>query len=261
MASAADSQNSPLNGKPTPAVTSDDGLILPAGSSTLDTQHTVERPAKRRKSGPQRVRTGCHTCRERHLKCDEALHRCQNCRKSGRVCRRGVRLNFIDTQIVAPPCYTTRSEWIRVTFRDDSRLIASEYVGGLERYPPEPREPEPDQDAYSSLEPPSILIGDTHVDALASATPLTQPELSWVEVDDGTVKYLCLEQDSAVSSSNMIRQLAANSYFRRIYLNDRSESSAMRSAVTELGCWIDALDAGKHVCPALPCRYFSNGNS
>lgn len=49
------------------------------------------------KPKPQRVRTGCLTCRERHLKCDEGLPHCQNCRKSSRVCKRGVRLNFIDT--------------------------------------------------------------------------------------------------------------------------------------------------------------------
>lgn len=52
---------------------------------------------------PKRVRTGCLTCRERHLKCDEGLPNCQNCRKSSRVCKRGVRLNFIDTTVKNPP--------------------------------------------------------------------------------------------------------------------------------------------------------------
>src|ERR1700761_8128791 len=46
----------------------------------------------------KRVRTGCLTCRERHLKCDEAQPICQNCRKSNRQCKRGGRLNFIETQ-------------------------------------------------------------------------------------------------------------------------------------------------------------------
>jgi Fungal Zn(2)-Cys(6) binuclear cluster domain len=32
-------------------------------------------------SRPKRVRTGCLTCRERHLKCDEGMPDCQNCRK------------------------------------------------------------------------------------------------------------------------------------------------------------------------------------
>lgn len=52
---------------------------------------------------PKRVRTGCLTCRERHLKCDEGTPDCQNCRKSSRVCKRGVRLNFIDIQVKSPP--------------------------------------------------------------------------------------------------------------------------------------------------------------
>src|SRR5690242_11435460 len=40
----------------------------------------------------KRVRTGCLTCRERHLKCDEAQPTCMNCHKSNRECKRGVRL-------------------------------------------------------------------------------------------------------------------------------------------------------------------------
>jgi Fungal Zn(2)-Cys(6) binuclear cluster domain len=84
----------------------------------------------------RRVRTGCLTCRERHLKCDEALPRCQNCSKSGRVCKRGIRLNFIDTQTAAPPHSITPPPRAQISFQDESREIASEYVGGAERYPP-----------------------------------------------------------------------------------------------------------------------------
>lgn len=58
-----------------------------------------ERPSAAAANKPaKRVRTGCLTCRERHLKCDEGLPDCQNCRKSSRICKRGVRLNFIDYQ-------------------------------------------------------------------------------------------------------------------------------------------------------------------
>lgn len=60
---------------------------------------------------PKRVRTGCLTCRERHLKCDEGLPHCQNCRKSSRVCKRGVRLNFIDTNVKAPPMLQPTKDW------------------------------------------------------------------------------------------------------------------------------------------------------
>ncbi|KAK2026568.1 hypothetical protein LX32DRAFT_665181 [Colletotrichum zoysiae] len=81
----------------------------------------------------KRVRTGCLTCRERHLKCDEGLPECLNCRKSSRECKRGVRLNFIDVQVKQPPYMPPTVEW-SVQFQDESRQIASEYVGGLGRY-------------------------------------------------------------------------------------------------------------------------------
>ncbi|KAI1373280.1 hypothetical protein F4677DRAFT_226119 [Hypoxylon crocopeplum] len=81
----------------------------------------------------RRVRTGCLTCRERHLKCDEGTPDCLNCRKSSRECKRGVRLNFIDMTCKEPPHIPQTEEWA-VHFQDESRLIASEYQGGLGRY-------------------------------------------------------------------------------------------------------------------------------
>ena len=72
---------------------------------------------------PKRVRTGCLTCRERHLKCDEGLPHCLNCRKSSRECKRGVRLNFIDTTVkskhIIPPTANWKglcSSWSRNAF-------------------------------------------------------------------------------------------------------------------------------------------------
>lgn len=61
----------------------------------------------------RRVRTGCLTCRERHLKCDEAVPDCVNCRKSNRPCKRGIRLNFLEVNVQRPDEYApTSSEWI-----------------------------------------------------------------------------------------------------------------------------------------------------
>ena len=59
----------------------------------------------------KRVRTGCLTCRERHLKCDEGLPECNNCRKSNRECRRGIRLNFLEIQVKDPPCLPPTADW------------------------------------------------------------------------------------------------------------------------------------------------------
>ncbi|KAL6453059.1 AHR1 Adhesion and hyphal regulator 1 [Candida maltosa Xu316] len=41
-----------------------------------------------------RTRSGCVTCRDRHIKCDEQQPICRNCIKSNRKCYRGLRLNF-----------------------------------------------------------------------------------------------------------------------------------------------------------------------
>lgn len=41
-----------------------------------------------------RTRSGCVTCRDRHIKCDEQQPVCKNCQKSNRKCYRGIRLNF-----------------------------------------------------------------------------------------------------------------------------------------------------------------------
>lgn len=60
---------------------------------------------------PKRVRTGCLTCRNRHLKCDEALPTCLNCQKSNRKCERGVRLNFIDLKVEQPPVLLPPVDW------------------------------------------------------------------------------------------------------------------------------------------------------
>ncbi|OGM51015.1 hypothetical protein ABOM_000073 [Aspergillus bombycis] len=40
----------------------------------------------RQRAGGKRSRTGCRTCRARHVKCDEAPGSCQNCTSSGRRC-------------------------------------------------------------------------------------------------------------------------------------------------------------------------------
>ncbi|KAK4466197.1 hypothetical protein QBC42DRAFT_90542 [Cladorrhinum samala] len=85
-------------------------------------------------SKARRVRTGCLTCRKRHLKCDEGTPDCGNCMKGNRTCERGLRLNFLDIQVKDPPFLVPQTrDWV-VNFQDESRQIASEYRGGLKRY-------------------------------------------------------------------------------------------------------------------------------
>lgn len=91
------------------------GEELPPPYTTPSSNYS---PGTRSKTSPsplvgksKRVRTGCLTCRERHLKCDEGAPDCNNCRKSNRECKRGIRLNFIDIQVKDPPCLPPTAEW------------------------------------------------------------------------------------------------------------------------------------------------------
>lgn len=100
-------------------------------------------PSKKRDSDatpdgkPKRTRTGCLTCRERHLKCDETKPTCNNCSKSQRDCNWGKKLNFLDTTCEKNAYLIPKGTDYQIAFQDESRIIAGEYVGGREMYPVE----------------------------------------------------------------------------------------------------------------------------
>uniref|UniRef100_A0A0D2Y586 Zn(2)-C6 fungal-type domain-containing protein n=1 Tax=Fusarium oxysporum (strain Fo5176) TaxID=660025 RepID=A0A0D2Y586_FUSOF len=94
----------------------------------------------------KRVRTGCLTCRERHLKCDEAVPNCMNCRKRGR--------EFV------------------VEFQDESRDIASEYQGGLGRYAPYASEIVDDSDDRQEV---VNLVTATNIQDIDASADRLQP--------------------------------------------------------------------------------------
>lgn len=79
------------------------------------------------KSVKRRTRSGCLTCRDRHMKCDEQLPVCQNCIKSQRKCYRGVRLNFIQYSFYNPNLPWDRSMNFHIL--DQSITIANLYDG------------------------------------------------------------------------------------------------------------------------------------
>ncbi|KLO99046.1 regulatory protein for the arginine catabolic pathway [Fusarium fujikuroi] len=119
----------------------------------------------------KRVRTGCLTCRERHLKCDEAVPDCMNCRKRGRECKRGVRLNFLDVNLHRPPDIPSPGGW-EVEFQDESRDIASEYQGGLGRYAPYASEIVEDSDGRHETVYPATA---THIQGIDASADRLQP--------------------------------------------------------------------------------------
>jgi hypothetical protein len=87
------------------------GREKPASRGCSENTELVPPSASLSAAKPKRVRTGCLTCRNRHLKCDEALPICLNCQKSNRKCERGVRLNFIDLKVEQPPVLLPPVDW------------------------------------------------------------------------------------------------------------------------------------------------------
>ncbi|CUM64998.1 uncharacterized protein PRCAT00002616001 [Priceomyces carsonii] len=81
-----------------------------------------------------RTRSGCLTCRDRHMKCDEQQPVCRNCIKSKRKCYRGIRLNFTHYNIYDPGKNQTSN--INYRILDQSITIASLYKNGKKPYEP-----------------------------------------------------------------------------------------------------------------------------
>lgn len=248
----------PSDRGPTP---NDDGQVSTPTSSTISTPRPAITTIGKRKSRTgvaksRRVRTGCLTCRERHLKCDEALGKCQNCRKSNRVCRRGIRLNFIDTQTVAPPYYAIRKAGTRLTFRDESRHIASEYVGGFERYPsPEPDLPletdRPAQFELSGILSPPLQSGVGFSTTRSFVSPLEPAQLDAIDAMLNGSPCPALfsafpEQEMPLVQSSSAKQMTVNPDSRP--LSNPDEIHLVRSYTEEVGPWMDSMDASKYVC-------------
>lgn len=81
-----------------------------------------------------RTRSGCLTCRDRHLKCDEQTPVCTNCVTLNRTCVRGARLNFIQYRFEP-----VRHDVLRfpvVGYLDELVAVARYYEGGVDRYKP-----------------------------------------------------------------------------------------------------------------------------
>ncbi|KAJ5690401.1 hypothetical protein N7462_004793 [Penicillium macrosclerotiorum] len=204
----------------------------------------------------KRVRTGCLTCRERHLKCDEALGRCLNCRKSDRICRRGIRLNFIDIQTHAPPHVIARPRGAKVTFRDDSRFIASEYVGGFERYPP-PQPESPVQERRQLHHEAFNLMGHDQLASLfqsvahsfdPSAFEFSHSVADLLGGPDTWHDSHLMPGDELLphGASRFARKLAMKQY-NPSSLTDPEQVYLLQVFVEEVGLWMDSMDATRHV--------------
>ncbi len=223
---------------------------------------------------PKRVRTGCLTCRERHLKCDEGLPECQNCRKSSRTCKRGVRLNFIDTQVKSPPITPPTQDW-DITFQDESREIASEYRGGLGRYAALSQEAEEVPDIkdevlyqFSSGVMNTPTLAPQQLPSLQQSLPAGDME-SYPAVSQRRPNKSREQQthssnntDSTFTSQTIpppplptyhdSKQTLTPPSEARGPLDSPEELLFMQVFVEEVGLWMDSLDPYKHVSGYSP---------
>lgn len=203
---------------------------------------------KRRTAGKsRRVRTGCLTCRGRHLKCDEAVGQCENCRKSNRICRRGIRLNFIDTQTVAPPHYAIRKVGANLAFRDESRHIASGYVGGSESYP----SPELGHSSENDTPLEFDLLGGMEIPVNFNA-PFAETCWDGVDIWANSAFHSAFSDHytphvPCASTEHLTGNIKPGSHI------SEPEDLRLVQVFTEcVGPWIDSFDVSKHVRPVLP---------
>lgn len=208
-------------------------------------------------NGPQgaksrRVRTGCLTCRERHLKCDEALPRCQNCSKSGRICKRGIRLNFIDTQTVAPPNNVALPPGAQISFQDDSREIASEYVGGFEKYPPleqsitlAANDASSQFDFTSTLNAP--LINRSSLPVFPSLLP-PFPGAPHSEIPESILSEPQYTTNHSFQGQNeFVPKISMTLTNDRNCITNPEEVLLLQVFVEEVALWMESMDPDKHV--------------
>ena len=214
-------------------------------------------------SKPKRVRTGCLTCRERHLKCDEGLPTCLNCRKSNRACKRGVRLNFIDTKVEDTQIIPPSADW-SVNFQDESREIASEYKGGAGRYAivqvdemDVVRNDDPTQVSASLVNAP--VMSHQPLPPIHSTPPEPPAQYPPPNFRDNGQDAMQQTHSSAGSSrsSHTMYPASTDSYASseqtlvqpevRDCLSSAEETLYMQVFVEEVGLWMDSMDPHKHV--------------
>jgi hypothetical protein len=207
---------------------------------TQKSTNTAQGPKSRR------VRTGCLTCRERHLKCDETLPKCQNCSKSGRICKRGIRLNFIDTQVSAPPYILAPPLGIRLNFQDESREIASEYVGGFERYPPLSQSDTQMNEAPAQFDFTNNVMHRPPIDVPASL--MSFPEAPHTEIQDSLLTEPQYTANHALQEQHaFLAKMPIHTPNDRSCITTPEEVLLMQVFVEEVALWMDSMDAHKHV--------------
>ncbi|RPA85129.1 hypothetical protein BJ508DRAFT_13414 [Ascobolus immersus RN42] len=219
----------------------------------------------------KRVRTGCLTCRERHLKCDEGKPICQNCRKSNRNCKRGFRLNFIDTKVLEEPVvWLVDTENWDVRFEDESREIASDYAGGAERYPipesnytldttpPPAKRQQLSHHGAAHMLPVSYHNGSplnsSPINGTRSTIGQSTPTLGHSTPKTNNAYAGGYRDPSTCSPAGPLTPGPPLMQKQPTMLTNPDEVFFMQIFVEEVGIWMDSLDPLKHFSRLLPFK-------
>jgi hypothetical protein len=232
-------------------------------------------PTHEKKSKGTRVRTGCLTCRDRHLKCDEAIPECLNCKKSNRECRRGLRVNFQEADknmahwpapYILPP-----GPNYQVTFQDESREIASEYKGGAEKYSSHAQnrgmaEAYEYQDQYHYQHRPSYSNIDSDHSGHGGFAPAVSHSRHPSQVHHPHTPNSVTPQPSTnafMAGTPSMQYVQAPRTHEVLpaqgtdYLQDREVVLFMQVYVEEVAIWMDSMDCKKHFSRLLPFHALS----
>ncbi|KAF2265841.1 hypothetical protein CC78DRAFT_460546 [Lojkania enalia] len=240
---------------------------MATSDGSANTPGTSERAQE---SKPKRVRTGCLTCRERHLKCDEGWPNCQNCRKSNRTCKYGVKLNFIDIQVHQPSITCPTTGEYQVAFLDESREVASEYKGGRAKYP-QPMNHSTDHNSYYPTQLQSAPTAHQPLPPIQGILPepyQNDSQNMGYEQQPGPSHHHSHSQSESNYSGSNIHGTVSETYIQcytfvseqhlgKEYLDTQEEVLFMQVFVEEVGLWMDSMDPMKHFSRLIPFHALS----
>ena len=195
----------------------------------------------------RRTRTGCLTCRQRRVKCDETYPRCRRCSRANRECRRGLLVKFVHgvrltRESFEDPWSGTADysfdpsqpwpdiETRQLAFIDESRSIASEYLGSS-----------PEEAASLSLQAQLREPSQTHhADQRRPSTSL---------LSDVTAELVSTQLHSSLLQDELTHPSCTGDGPKFV---DADEAFVFRHYVLHLGPSLDVCDQNRQFSTAVP---------
>ncbi|KAM7204333.1 transcriptional regulatory protein moc3 [Rhypophila sp. PSN 637] len=208
-------------------MTSESGAAGPNGSfgaTNTALADPAQKPKRARTSKPK-VKTGCHNCKLRRIKCDEKRPACSNCIRSKKVC----------TGYPPPPRSARPFEEIRIAPKPIVAESTPPPPGHKPiRLPPRPR-PKAIQKYHSRMTPPTT--------PLSIALPFNQQESLYFQLfREHTANELSGFFDSA--------------FWARTVLRECHSEDSIRHAVVALGALYKTLEKSTESPPGSPSDHY-----